>query len=195
MVYVPTDEEKENPKLVDMNKLKKEQVMRIYKFTDGSGTTMNFVPVNVSIPIFNMSYKDQAKAQINLPIQNELGIGSPQSKNQNTLDEIQIKSVCWKLKVDRLGNVKPISMSNYSTNSFGTSTVEENPPPYFDQVSIGSLEDADQKMLMHTANMSFEERLAYLQKLREISHDPNITDDEKKSNFNKIKINPPDENS
>jgi CRISPR-associated endonuclease Csn1 len=105
MVYVPTDEEKENPKLVDFRTLKKEQANRIYKFTDGSGTTMNFVPVNVSSLIFNMSNKDQEKAKLNLSIQNELGLGSPQSKNQNSLDGTQIKSVCWKLKVDRLGNI------------------------------------------------------------------------------------------
>jgi CRISPR-associated endonuclease Csn1 len=102
LVYVPTYEEKENINLVDFNNLRKE---RVYKFTDGSGTTMNFVPINIASLLFNMSNKEQEKAQIKLPIQNELGLGSPQSKNQNSFDGIQIKSTCWKLKVDRLGNI------------------------------------------------------------------------------------------
>lgn len=104
-VYVPTEEEKENPNLVDFSNMKKEQMTRIYKFTDGSGTTMNFVPANISSLLFNISNKEQEKVEIKLAIQNELGLGSPQSKNQNSLDGTQIKSVCWKLKVDRLGNI------------------------------------------------------------------------------------------
>ena len=105
LVYVPTEEENENTSLVDFSKMKKEQMNRVYKFTDGSGTTMNFVPINVASLLFNMSNKEQEKAEIKLSIQNELGLGSPQSKNQNSLDGTQIKSVCWKLKVDRLGNI------------------------------------------------------------------------------------------
>jgi hypothetical protein len=50
-------------------------------------------------------------------------------------------------------------------------------------------------MLTHTAKMSHAERLTYLQQLREISYDPNLSEEEKRKNFKKIKINPPDENS
>lgn len=105
LVYVPTEEEKDGSVLIDFNNLRKEQMNRIYKFTDGSGTTMNFVPANIASLLFNMSNKEQEKAEIKLSIQNELGLGSPQSKNQNTMDGIQVKSVCLKLKVDRLGNI------------------------------------------------------------------------------------------
>ncbi|MDI1233971.1 MAG: HNH endonuclease domain-containing protein [bacterium] len=108
LVYVPTDEEKENANLVDFKNLKKEQIARIYKFTDGSGTTMNFAPINIANLLFNMSNKEQEKSGLKLSIQNEIGIGSPQSKNQNSLDGIQIKSICWKLKVDRVGNVTKV---------------------------------------------------------------------------------------
>lgn len=111
LVYVPTEEEKENPNLVDFSKMKKEQIDRIYKFTDGSGTIMNFVPINVASLLFSMSNKEQEKAEIKLPIQNELGLGSPQSKNQNSLDGIQIKSICWKVVLDRLGNIKDVITS------------------------------------------------------------------------------------
>mgnify|MGYP003616257384 CR=1 FL=1 len=105
LVYVPTDDEIDNPILVNFNTLTNQQMERLYKFTDGSGTTMNFVPINVANLLFNVSKKDQEKANLDFPIQNELGIGSPQSKNQNSFDGIQIKSVCWKLKIDRLGNI------------------------------------------------------------------------------------------
>ena len=41
-------------------------------------------------------------------IQNEYGIGSPQSKNQKSITGEMIKAVCWKLEVDRLGNIHKI---------------------------------------------------------------------------------------
>ena len=66
---------------------------------------MNFVPSNISSLLFNLSNKEQEKLNLQLSIQNELGLGSPQSKNQNSLDGEQIKSICIKLKVDRLGNI------------------------------------------------------------------------------------------
>ncbi len=66
---------------------------------------------------------------------------------------------------------------------------------YFRKVSISTVEESEELMLTHTAKMSHVERLAYLQQLREISYDPNLSEEEKRKNFKKIKINPPDENS
>ncbi|MBP9083517.1 MAG: hypothetical protein KBH11_10610 [Bacteroidia bacterium] len=66
---------------------------------------------------------------------------------------------------------------------------------YFRKVSISTVEESEELMLTHTAKMSHAERLAYLQQLREISYDPNLSEEEKRKNFKKIKINPPDENS
>lgn len=109
MVYLPTKEEQENPSLVDFNKLSKKQQKRMYLFTDGSGTTANFIPSNSSKVIFNMNKKDQAKNGLSYSIQNEYGIGSPQSKNQKSLDGVMIKDFCWKTKVDRLGHIKGVS--------------------------------------------------------------------------------------
>ena len=124
LVYVPTDEENENPNLVDFSKMKKEQMRRIYKFTDGSGTTMNFVPTNIANPIIDIKAEEHKKLKDNLlfweeanetkkgivkktkPLFNEVGLGSEnKTKSQNTFDREQIKSICWKLKVDRLGNI------------------------------------------------------------------------------------------
>jgi CRISPR-associated endonuclease Csn1 len=109
LVFVPEVSEFKDSGTVDLNNMSFEQLKRVYRFTDGSGTTMNFVPVNVANLLFNLSKKEQEKIGLNLSIQNELGVGSPQSKNQNSFDGVQIKSVCWKLKVDRLGNISRIS--------------------------------------------------------------------------------------
>lgn len=105
LVFVPTIEEIEDPNSVNIQNLSKEQIQRIYKFTDSSDTTCNFIPAYSSSLIFSITKKDQEKIGLNYPIQNEYGLGSPQSKNQNSLNGIQIKSVCWKLEVDRLGKI------------------------------------------------------------------------------------------
>ncbi len=87
LVYVPTDEEIENPDLVNLNNLTKEQTNRIYKMVSTTKGECHFVPFYYSSPIQK----------------NEMGTNN---KNQNTINnEFQIKSRCWKLKVDRLGNI------------------------------------------------------------------------------------------
>lgn len=106
LVYVPTEEERENIKAIDFKNLNKEQLTRVYKFTDSSDTTGNFIPATVSNLLFNLSKKDQEKRGLNYYIQNEFGVGSPQSKNQKSIEGIMIKDVCIKLIVDRLGEIK-----------------------------------------------------------------------------------------
>ncbi|MGN6602258.1 MAG: type II CRISPR RNA-guided endonuclease Cas9 [Ginsengibacter sp.] len=86
LVYVPTTEEIENPELVDFNKLDRLQVERIYKFVSCTDNEGHFVPNFYSSPI----------------LKNEMGTNN---KNQNSLDNIQIKSVCWKLLSNRLGKI------------------------------------------------------------------------------------------
>ncbi|MCV9932849.1 CRISPR-associated protein Csn1 [Flavobacterium sp. LS1R47] len=105
LVFVPTIEEIENPSQVNIKNFTKEQTERIYKFTDSSDTTCNFIPASTSSLIFNINKKDQQKIGLNYPIQNEYGLGSPQSKNQNTINAVQIKSVCWKIEINRLGKI------------------------------------------------------------------------------------------
>ncbi|MDD2981862.1 MAG: HNH endonuclease domain-containing protein [Crocinitomicaceae bacterium] len=124
IVYVPFDEEKNNPNLVDFSNLKKKQINRVYKFTDGSGSTMNFTPVNIANPIIDIKSDEHKKLidnslfweEINeskkglvkkiKPLFNEVGLGSEnKTKSQNTFERQQIKSICWKLKIDRLGNI------------------------------------------------------------------------------------------
>jgi CRISPR-associated endonuclease Csn1 len=86
LVYVPTNEELENPNLVDLKKLSKVQQNRIMKFVSCTGGEGHFVPNYYSSPI----------------MKNEIGTNN---KSEKTFDGIQIKSVCWKIKTDRLGKI------------------------------------------------------------------------------------------
>ncbi|CAN5498942.1 type II CRISPR RNA-guided endonuclease Cas9 [soil metagenome] len=108
LVYLPSEEERENPDLLSLEKINSLQVKQVYKFIDGSGTTANFIPNSSATTIFNLNKKEQEKRGLNYPIQNEYGVGSPQSKNQKSLDGIIIKEFCWKLEIGRLGNIKKI---------------------------------------------------------------------------------------
>jgi len=78
---------------------------RIYKFIDSSDTIANFIPANSAITIFNFNKKEQEKLSLDFIIQNEYGVGSPQSKNQKAITGEMIKDICIPLKVDRLGNI------------------------------------------------------------------------------------------
>ena len=94
LVYVPT---KENEDELCRD--------RIYKFVDSSGTTANFVPHTSANTIYNVDKEYAEKCCNGAVILNEYGLGSSQSKNQKALDGEMIKEICWKLKVDRLGNI------------------------------------------------------------------------------------------
>ncbi len=87
LVYVPMEEEIENPNLVDFNDLNKIQMNRIYKMVSSSGIQCFFVKSEVATSIVNkFEY-------------------SPLNKMENTIEGIQIKSYCWKLEVNRLGKI------------------------------------------------------------------------------------------
>ncbi len=87
LVYVPTEEEQANPNLVDFKNLTKEQVDRIYKMVSSSTSQCFFIKEHVSIPIAN-------KIEF-----------STSNKMERDLHNNMIKDICWKLKVDRLGNI------------------------------------------------------------------------------------------
>ncbi|UBM62077.1 CRISPR-associated protein Csn1 [Candidatus Sulfidibacterium hydrothermale] len=87
LVYVPTEEERENPALVDFKNLKKEQVNRIYKMVSCTGNRLYCIQNNISKPIYN-------KFEF-----------SKLNKLEFDLNNFSIKERCWKLKTDRLGNI------------------------------------------------------------------------------------------
>ncbi len=90
LVYLPTLEERENPHLVDLVHLSKEQNMRIYKMVSCTENRCFFIPAAVAVPIVD-------KKEYN--VLNKIEI-SPEG--------MSIKDVCWKLRVDRLGTIVSI---------------------------------------------------------------------------------------
>lgn len=110
LVYVPTKEESENLSSAKIQ-IAKEQVNRIYKFRDASinekgGIQVNFTPSNWA----NMIYKKEPNSEKiflenGKELQGEITITSDKDKSQNSLDNLQIRATCIKLKIDRLGNI------------------------------------------------------------------------------------------
>lgn len=87
LVYVPTDEEMTNPNSFNAKELTNDQMDRIYKMVSTTQNKLDCVPHYYSSPIMI----------------NEIGSNN---KSQNMIDNLtQIKNKCWKLEVDRLGNI------------------------------------------------------------------------------------------
>ncbi|CUP43095.1 Uncharacterised protein [Parabacteroides distasonis] len=106
LVYVPTQEEINKGEVVmpiDRD--------RIYKMVDSSGITANFIPASTANLIFALP-KATAEIYCNGEncIQNEYGIGSPQSKNQKAITGEMVKEICFPIKVDRLGNIIQVGL-------------------------------------------------------------------------------------
>lgn len=80
LVYVPTEEEK----LSSECKLNKKQ---IYKMVSSTGNKCLFVPYSIAKPIYD---------KFEFEAMNKMG---------RTLTGEMIKDICWKLEVDRLGNI------------------------------------------------------------------------------------------
>jgi len=127
LVYVPTENEIENPNLFNINNLTYEQMQRIYKLVKYSGNTVDFIHYPIASVIFDVDkkkevnqifFKELEKKSNNMfklqspkdkkmtYILNEIGKTSRQNKTQNTIDEkTQIKKVCWKLEINRTGKI------------------------------------------------------------------------------------------
>jgi len=93
LVYVPTDEELENPNSVDFEKLEKEQINRIYKMEKTSKQQCYFIQNNIA----NLIKQYDAKSKF--------GEFGSQNKLEISVDGKKITDFCWKLKVNRLGKI------------------------------------------------------------------------------------------
>lgn len=87
LVYVPTDEEIDNPSLVNFEKLTNNQVNNIYKVVSFTGNRLYAIPNNIASPI----QKKYEFTQLN--------------KLEFDLKGKSIKDRCWKLKTNRLGKI------------------------------------------------------------------------------------------
>ena len=95
LVYVPTEEEKENSVKIDFANLNQEQIRRIYKVEKSSGVECYFIRQDIAYLI--KQYDSKTK----------IGELESQNKLQTTMsiDRQKIAEFCIKLKVDRLGNI------------------------------------------------------------------------------------------
>ena len=90
LVYLQTQEEKENNTSINFDNLTKEQSKMIYKIVSFTGNRLSAIPYPVA-----QSIVDKVEfTQLN--------------KLEFSLERLSIKDTCIKLKVDRLGNIKPI---------------------------------------------------------------------------------------
>jgi len=90
LVYVPTKDEIANPLLFNIKKLTKEQIQRIYKMVSTTQGKLECVP---------FAYSNAIKA-------NEMGSNN---KSQTIINgDTQIKELCWKLIINRLGIIEQV---------------------------------------------------------------------------------------
>jgi len=94
LVYVPTEEERENINSIDFRKLSSDQLSRIYKIVSFTGNRLYAISNAVSKPIVD-------KFEFSLL-----------NKLEFSLDKKLIKEVCWKLKPDRLGRIIEVNGSH-----------------------------------------------------------------------------------
>ena len=102
LVYIPTNEEKENLTVIDFNKLSKEKTERIYKFVSCTGGEGHFVSNNYSKEIITNENGSNNKNERMLEFNNSNTVYDEKEK------PVMIKSICWKLEIDRLGKIKRI---------------------------------------------------------------------------------------
>ena len=188
LVYVPTEDERENINAIDFNNLTKEQKERIFFVNDFSGSTCYFRPNRIAKAIVakevDMNYDEKKKKTT----------GSFDTKTAS-FEGKQIKDICIKLNVGRLGNIIPFSNIKFYPNPSHQPDEAKEGVSYFKTAKISTLQQSEERMLLHTSNMNPEERMAYLQQLRETTQNSNLSEDEKISILSKFKINPTDENS
>ena len=90
LIYVPTADEQDNPNMVDFENLDKEQVKGIYKVVSFTGNRLYAIPLSVAKTIVDKVEFTQL------------------NKIEFTDNGQSIKSICWKLEVNRLGQIKKI---------------------------------------------------------------------------------------
>ncbi|WP_028982474.1 type II CRISPR RNA-guided endonuclease Cas9 [Sporocytophaga myxococcoides] len=103
LVYVPTDDERENFSRIKLNKLTKDQTRRIYKMVSCTGGECHFVPFAYASPIANNECGTNNKNERLMQFFKEDDL--LEVDNKGVKKPIMIKANCVKLRVDRLGNI------------------------------------------------------------------------------------------
>ncbi len=87
LVYLPTEEEKDNSSLVNVKNITKEQLQRIYKIVSFTGNRLYAIQSNVSKSIVDKIEYTQL------------------NKLESSLEKKSIKDHCWKLQANRVGGI------------------------------------------------------------------------------------------
>jgi CRISPR-associated endonuclease Csn1 len=90
LVYLPTEDEKENLTIINFEKTSNDQILRVYKCVSFTGNRLYAIPNNIATSIVD---------KVEFTLLNKL---------EFTLDKESIKEFCLKLEVDRLGKIKRI---------------------------------------------------------------------------------------
>lgn len=90
LVYMPSEEEKENPRLFDPHYLGNGQIGRIYKMVSSTSNRCYFINYPIAKPIVD---------KVEYTLLNKV------EKDEN---EDSIKENCWKIKVNRLGSITQV---------------------------------------------------------------------------------------
>lgn len=100
LVYIPTDEEIENPNGINFQNATKTLVSRLMVVNDFSGVICNFTPIHFSTHIREneVDYKWNEKKR---------KVTGHTSKTTNYENKL-IKMTCWKVEIDGLGNIKNV---------------------------------------------------------------------------------------
>lgn len=98
LVYIPTDDEINNPNLVDFQNLDKDQISRIYKMVSTTQNKLQCIPgyfakVITTTEIGSNNKSERVLSKLHIEILNE----------KSNLE--MIKTRCWKLHVSRLGKI------------------------------------------------------------------------------------------
>lgn len=90
LVYVPSEDEKENLSLINLEYLTPEQIQRVFKMVSFTGNRLYGIPNNIATSIVD---------KFEFTLLNKL---------EFTLDKKSIKELCLKLEVDKLGKIKKL---------------------------------------------------------------------------------------
>lgn len=109
LVYVPTEDEYKNINKINFTGMNKDQVKRIFVVNNFTDKTCFFTPIHLA--------KHIASKEVDLRYDHKAQkvLGSFDTKT-GFHEGIQIREICIKLNVDRLGNIQP-SVNEYLTGS------------------------------------------------------------------------------
>ncbi len=100
LVYIPTKDELENHQNLNFKSIK--QSGRIYRFVSCTGSEGHFVHNNYSTGIINNEHGTNNKSERMLDFKNTPSFSDEKGKPQ------MIKNSCWKIVVDKIGNIKSV---------------------------------------------------------------------------------------